>query len=160
LLTNEVLEHNFKLRGRAPSVVGGITISVAITITIGRRIWPIIVASKIVPISTIVEIIISNEVHINKLFLSNQRGQNNIVRINMNSITSKHSIIVSILSLKEEVSSTEFTFLPCGALSVCHSEYFTIILSRSFVVAPKVMDIKGPPASESKRFLEEKFSPA
>jgi hypothetical protein len=74
LLTDEVLEHDLKLGGRAPSVVGGITIRVAITITIGRRIWPIIIASKIVPISTVVEIIISNEVHINMLFLSNQRG--------------------------------------------------------------------------------------
>jgi hypothetical protein len=36
-------------QGRAPSVVGGITIRVTITITIGRRIRPIIVASKIVP---------------------------------------------------------------------------------------------------------------
>jgi hypothetical protein len=30
-----------------------------------------------------------------------------------------------------------------------------IILSRSYVVAPKVMDIKVPPAAESRRFLEE-----
>jgi hypothetical protein len=75
LFTNEVFEHDFKIRGRAPSVVGGITIRVSITITIGRRIRPIIVARKIVPISTIVEIIISNEVYINMLFLSNQRGQ-------------------------------------------------------------------------------------
>jgi hypothetical protein len=74
LFTNEVFEHDFKIRGHAPSVVGGITIRVAITITIGRRIWPIIVASKIVPISTVAEIIISNEVYINMLFLSNQRG--------------------------------------------------------------------------------------
>jgi hypothetical protein len=71
LFTNEVLEHDFKLRGRTPSVVGEITIRVAITITIGRRIRPIIVASKIVPISIVVEIIISNEVYINMLFLSN-----------------------------------------------------------------------------------------
>jgi hypothetical protein len=34
------------------------------------------------------------------------------------------------------------------------------MLSRSFIVAPKVRDIKVPPAAESKRFLEEKFSPA
>jgi hypothetical protein len=34
------------------------------------------------------------------------------------------------------------------------------MLSRSFVVAPKVRDIKVPPAAESNRFLEEKFSPA
>jgi hypothetical protein len=68
--------------------------------------------------------------------------------------------MASILSLKEEISSTEFTFLPCGALSVCHSEYFIIISSRSFVAAPKVMDIKVPPVAESRRFLEEKFSPA
>jgi hypothetical protein len=64
LLTDEVLEHYLKLRGRGPSVVGGITIRVTITITIGRRIWPIIVTSKIVPISIVVEIIISNEVYI------------------------------------------------------------------------------------------------
>jgi hypothetical protein len=70
------------------------------------------------------------------------------------------SIIVSILSLKEEVSSTKFSFLPYGPLSVCHSEKFTIMLSRSFIAAPKVMDIKVPPAAESNRFLEEKFSPA
>jgi hypothetical protein len=37
---------------------------------------------------------------------------------------------------------------------------FTIILSRSFVAAPKVSDIKVPPAAESNRFLEEKFSSA
>jgi hypothetical protein len=73
LFTDEVLEHCFKLRGHAPSVVGGIIIRIAITITIGRRLRPIIVASKIVPISTVVEIIISNEVYINMLFLSNQR---------------------------------------------------------------------------------------
>jgi hypothetical protein len=36
----------------------------------------------------------------------------------------------------------------------------TIILSKSFVATPKVMDIKVPPTAESKRFLEEKFSPA
>jgi hypothetical protein len=36
----------------------------------------------------------------------------------------------------------------------------SIILSRSFIAAPKVMDIKVPPAAESNRFLEEKFSPA
>jgi hypothetical protein len=81
LLTDEVLEHYLKLRGRGPSVVGGITIRVTITITIGRRIRPIIVTSKIVPISIVVEIIISNEVYINMLFLSNQRGQRNIIRI-------------------------------------------------------------------------------
>jgi hypothetical protein len=34
------------------------------------------------------------------------------------------------------------------------------MLLRSFVVAPKVRDIKVPPAAESNRFLEEKFSPA
>jgi hypothetical protein len=62
LFTNEVLEHEFKIRGRAPIVVGGITIRITITITIGRRIRPIIVAIKVVPIRTIVEIIISNEV--------------------------------------------------------------------------------------------------
>jgi hypothetical protein len=43
---------------------------------------------------------------------------------------------------------------------VCHSENISIILSRSFVVAPKVMDIKVPPTAKSNRFLEEKFSPA
>jgi hypothetical protein len=62
LLTDEVLEHDFKFRGHGPSVVGGITIRVTITITIGRRIRPIIVTSKIVPVSIVVEIIISNEV--------------------------------------------------------------------------------------------------
>jgi hypothetical protein len=74
LFTNEVLEHDFKIRGCAPIVVGGTTIRITITITIGRRIQPILVASKIIPISTVVEIIISNEVHINMLFLSKQRG--------------------------------------------------------------------------------------
>jgi hypothetical protein len=34
------------------------------------------------------------------------------------------------------------------------------MLSRRVVVAPKVRDIKVPPADESNRFLEEKFSPA
>jgi hypothetical protein len=34
------------------------------------------------------------------------------------------------------------------------------MLSRSIVVAPKVRDIKLPPAAESNRFLEEKFSSA
>jgi hypothetical protein len=34
------------------------------------------------------------------------------------------------------------------------------MLSRSFVAAPKVRDIKVPPTAESNRFLEEKFSPA
>jgi hypothetical protein len=43
---------------------------------------------------------------------------------------------------------------------VCHSEKFTIILSRSFVAVPKVMDIKVPPVAESNRFLEEKFGHA
>jgi hypothetical protein len=33
------------------------------------------------------------------------------------------------------------------------------MLSRSFVAAPKVRDIKVPPASESNRFLKEKISP-
>jgi hypothetical protein len=42
LLTDEVLEHYLKLGGRGPSVVGGITIRITITITIGRRIQPII----------------------------------------------------------------------------------------------------------------------
>jgi hypothetical protein len=65
LLTNEVLEHDFKLRGRTPSIDGGITTRVTMTITIGRRIRPIIVASKIVTISIVVEIIVSNEVYIN-----------------------------------------------------------------------------------------------
>jgi hypothetical protein len=69
-------------------------------------------------------------------------------------------IIASILSLKEEVFSIEFTFLPCGALSVCHSELYTIMLSTSVVAAPKVSDIKVPLAAESNRFLKEKFSPA
>jgi hypothetical protein len=32
------------------------------------------------------------------------------------------------------------------------------MLSRSFVAAPKVRDIKVPPAAESNIFLEEKFS--
>jgi hypothetical protein len=62
------------VRGCAPIVVVGITIRMTITITISRRIWPIIVATNIVPIHTVAEIIISNEVHINMLFLSNQRG--------------------------------------------------------------------------------------
>jgi hypothetical protein len=34
------------------------------------------------------------------------------------------------------------------------------MLSRSFVAAHKVRDRKVPPAAESNRFLEEKFSPA
>jgi hypothetical protein len=34
------------------------------------------------------------------------------------------------------------------------------MLSRSLVAAPKVRDIKVPPADELNRFLEEKFSPA
>jgi hypothetical protein len=34
------------------------------------------------------------------------------------------------------------------------------MLSRRFITAPKVRDIKVPPAAESNRFLEEKFSPA
>jgi hypothetical protein len=34
------------------------------------------------------------------------------------------------------------------------------MLSRSFVAAPKVRDIKVPPAAEFNRFLEEKFSHA
>jgi hypothetical protein len=34
------------------------------------------------------------------------------------------------------------------------------MLSRSFVAAPKVRDIKVPASAESDRFLEEKFSPA
>jgi hypothetical protein len=38
LLTDEVLEHYLKIGGCAPSVVGGITIRVTITMTIGRRI--------------------------------------------------------------------------------------------------------------------------
>jgi hypothetical protein len=71
LLTDEVLEHYLKLGGCDPSVVVGITIRVTITITIGRRIRPIIVTSKIVPISIVVKIIVSNEIHINMLFLSN-----------------------------------------------------------------------------------------
>jgi hypothetical protein len=79
LLTDEVLEHDFKLRGRAPSVVGGITIRVAVTITIGRRIRPIIVASKIAPISTLVEIIISNEVYINMLFLATKKAKGTLL---------------------------------------------------------------------------------
>jgi hypothetical protein len=37
--------------------------------------FPLVIAtSKIVPISIVVKIIVSNEVHINMLFLSNQRG--------------------------------------------------------------------------------------
>jgi hypothetical protein len=31
---------------------------------------------------------------------------------------------------------------------------------RSFVAVPKIRDIKVPPAAESSKFLEEKFSPA
>jgi hypothetical protein len=34
------------------------------------------------------------------------------------------------------------------------------MLSRSFVAAPMVRDIKVPPAAESNRFLEEKFNHA
>jgi hypothetical protein len=34
------------------------------------------------------------------------------------------------------------------------------MLLRSFVAAPKVRDIKVPPAAESNRFVEEKFSHA
>jgi hypothetical protein len=34
------------------------------------------------------------------------------------------------------------------------------MLSRSFIAAPKVRDIKVPPIAESNRFFEEKFSPA
>jgi hypothetical protein len=34
------------------------------------------------------------------------------------------------------------------------------MLSRSIIAVPKVRDIKVPPAAESNRFLEEKFSPA
>ena len=45
-----------------------------ISIPIIRWIWPIIVATKIISISIVVEIIVSNEVHINMLILSNQRG--------------------------------------------------------------------------------------
>jgi hypothetical protein len=77
----------------------------------------------------------------------------------MSSIISKHKHNSINLITQEGVSSTEFTFLPCEVLSVCHSEKITIILSRSFVAVPKLMDIKVPPAAESKRFLEEKFSP-
>jgi hypothetical protein len=58
LFTNEVLKDDFKIRGRTPIVVGGITIRITITITISRRIWPIIVATKIISISIVVEIIV------------------------------------------------------------------------------------------------------
>jgi hypothetical protein len=34
------------------------------------------------------------------------------------------------------------------------------MLSRGLVAAPKVRDIKVPPAAKSNKFLEEKFSPA
>lgn len=40
---------------------------------------------------------------------------------------------------------------------LCHN---LIISSRNFVAGRKVMDIKVPPAAESNRFREEKFSPA
>jgi hypothetical protein len=33
------------------------------------------------------------------------------------------------------------------------------MLSRSFLAVTKVIEIKEPPAAESKKFLEEKFSP-
>ena len=74
LFTNKVLKHDFKFRGRTSIVAVGITIIIAISIAIIRRIWPIIVATKIIPISIVVEIIVFNEVHINMLFLSNQRS--------------------------------------------------------------------------------------
>src|SRR4051812_13543770 len=50
----------------------------------------IIVVTKIIPISIVVEIVFSNEVHINMLLLSHQRGQGNIIWINMSLTTSKH----------------------------------------------------------------------
>jgi hypothetical protein len=34
------------------------------------------------------------------------------------------------------------------------------MLSRSFVAAPKIRDLKVPPVAESNKILEEKFSPA
>ena len=37
---------------------------------------------------------------------------------------------------------------------------FAIISSKSLVAAPNVVDIKVPPAADSKSFLEEKFKPA
>jgi hypothetical protein len=64
--------------------------SIKIAIITIRRKRPIIVTSKIVPISIVVKIIISNEVYINMLFLGNQRGQRNIIRINMSPIIRKH----------------------------------------------------------------------
>src|SRR4051812_5219523 len=71
LFTNKVFEHAFKFRGGSSSIVVGVSIGIAII----RRIRPIIVvATKIIPIGIVVGIVVSNEVHINLLFLSNQRG--------------------------------------------------------------------------------------
>src|SRR3954471_9209131 len=71
LFTNKVFEHDFKFIGGTSSIVVGVSIGIAII----RRIRPIIVVTtKIIPIGIVVEIVVSNEVHINFLFLSNQRG--------------------------------------------------------------------------------------
>src|SRR4051812_13976106 len=71
LFTNKVFEHDFKFRGSTSNIVVGVSIGIAIV----RRIRPIIVVTtKIISIGIVVEIVVSNEVHINLLFLSNQRG--------------------------------------------------------------------------------------
>src|SRR3954470_16350548 len=71
LFTNKVFEHDFKFRGGTSSIVVGVSIGIAII----RRIRPIIVVTtKIIPIGIVVEIVVSNEVHIKFILLRKKRG--------------------------------------------------------------------------------------
>src|SRR4051812_38101114 len=74
LFTNKILEHYLKFRRCPPIVVVGIPIRITISIAIVRGIWPIIVATKIIPIGIIIKVVALNKINIYIFFLSNQRG--------------------------------------------------------------------------------------
>src|SRR3954467_11601807 len=74
LFTNKILENYLKFRGHIYIVAVGIAIRVTIRVAIIRRVRPIIVATKIIPIGIIIKVVALNKIHVYILFLSNQRG--------------------------------------------------------------------------------------
>ena len=102
-----------------------------------------------------------NKIHINIIIImSNQRSKRNIIWI-YNTMSIRNHVYngINFITQRGNFLNRIYLLTSWSSFSVPF-RVTTIISSRSFVAAPRMMDIKVPAAAESNKFLEEKFSPA
>ena len=108
-----------KIRGN-PIIIRRITLGIAIIIRGISRKRPRI---KITSISIVIKIVLRDKIHIyGSLFCSTKVDKCTSLGSIGVFVLAPNFISASTLSLKVLISSTEFTFLLVGALSVCHCE--------------------------------------